>query len=149
MVVLSPRCWSTSYLIFLFGRKKAVEISPLEVTVSSRLQEFCGGDTELYNALSRLMFLDPKKITLPLESVLSEARDYELQGNSIRTEVGYRVAGGISLYKGEVEGVRTYFSKAASYAGDSHPEYKTIIKRADEAVTVARKFYENSDSIRL
>ena len=95
------------------------------------------------------MFLDPKKIISPLETVLNEARDFELKGNSIRAEVGYRIAGGISLYKGDLEGVRTNFTKAASLAGNSHHEYRTIAKRADEAVTVARKYYENSDTVKI
>lgn len=131
-------------MMFLFGRKKTLDATHVEVTVSNRLQELCGGDSELYNVLSRLMFLDPKKITLSLESVLSEAQEYELQGNNIRSEVGYRVAGGICLYKGDAEGVRNYFSKAASYAGRAHPEYNVLVKRADEAVNIARKFYETA-----
>jgi hypothetical protein len=76
------------------------------------------------------MFLDPKKITVPLDAVLKEAQDYEAQGNKLRAEVGYRIAGGISLYKGDVEGVNKYFAKAASFAGDSHPEYQIILKRS-------------------
>ncbi len=117
--------------------------------MASRLQDLCGGNEELYRALSNLMFLDPKKITSPLESVLNEARDFEVKGNNMRAEVGYRIAGGVSLYKGDLEGVRTHFAKAASLAGDSHPEYRTIAKRADEAVTVARKYYESSDTVKI
>ena len=135
--------------MFLFGRKKQAASSPvssLEVSAASRLQELCGGNEELYQALSSLMFLDPKKIFASFENVLNEAREFEEKGNNLRAEVGYRVAGGISLYRGDVEGVRTHFSKAASIAGNSHPEYKTMAKRADEAVSVARKYYESSGS---
>ena len=117
--------------------------------MTNRLQELCGGDNELYRALSNLMFLDPKKITMSLENILNEAHDFELKGNNIRAEVGYRIAGGVSLYKGDLEGVRTYFSKASSFARDSHPEYGTLAKRADEAVSVARKYYESSESVKL
>ncbi len=95
------------------------------------------------------MFLDPRKITVPLENVLNEARDFEVKGNNMRAEVGYRIAGGISLYKGDLEGVRTHFAKAASLAGESHHEYRMIAKRADEAVTVARKYYESSDTVKI
>ena len=137
--------------MFLFGRKKAAAfpVSNIEVSAASRLQELCGGNEELYRALSSLMFLDPKKILTSFENVLNEAREFEEKGNSLRAEVGYRVAGGMSLYKGDVEGVRTHFSKAASLAGNSHTEYKTIAKRADEAVSVARKYYESSDSVKI
>jgi hypothetical protein len=95
------------------------------------------------------MFLDPKRILTPLEKVLEEAQDFETTGNKLRAEVGYRVAGGISLYRGDENGVSKYFSKAASLAGDTHPEYQVILKRSDEAVAVARKFYEEFGSIAL
>ena len=133
----------------LFGKKKNGVQADIRLTVTSRLQELCGGDEELYRALSNLMFLDPGKIFLPLENVINEARDYEMKGNSVRAEVGYRIAGGVSLYKGDTDGVRTYFGKAASLSNNARPEYTTLAKRADEAVTVARKYYENSDSIRI
>jgi len=96
----------------------------------------------MYTALSRLLFLDPKKIVSPIETVLSEAQDYEMRGNRLKAEVGYRVAGSMSLWKGDVEGVRKYFTKASVFAGEARPEYRAITKRSDEAVAIARKYYE-------
>jgi hypothetical protein len=128
-----------------FGKAKQKDPPPgatPETLTTNRLRELCGGDDELFNAMSHLMFLDPKKIMIPLDRVLSEAQDFEAQGNKLRAEVGYRIAGGISLYKGDLDGVNKYFSKAASFAGDSHPEYQSLLKRSSEAVAVARKFYE-------
>jgi hypothetical protein len=110
--------------------------------VANRLKELCGDDADLYGAMSRLMFLDPKKITRPLERVVSEAQDYEAQGNKMRAQVDYRIAGGISLFRGDADGVTKFFSKAASLAIDSHPEYQVILKRSTEAVSIARKYYE-------
>src|SRR5713101_1173399 len=95
---------------------------------ANRLRELCGDDIDLYGAMSRLMFLDPKKIALPLEGVLKDAQEYEMQGNRLRAEVEYRIAGGISLTKGDPDGANKYFSTAASLAGDTHPEYQTILK---------------------
>ena len=137
--------------MFLFGRKKAAAspVSNVEVSAARRLEELCGGNEELYRALSSLMFLDPKKILTSFDNVLKEAREFEEKGNILRAEVSYRVAGGISLYKGDVEAVKTYFSKAASVAGNSHPEYKTIARLAGEATSVARKYYETSDSVKI
>ncbi len=89
------------------------------------------------------MFLDPAKINLPLEGILAETQEFEKNGNTVRAEVGYRIAGGISIHKGDSEGVKTYFSKAASLTGNARPEYRTIAKRAREAVDIARKYYEN------
>ena len=118
-----------------------------ESTAATKLRELCGGDEEFYNAMSRLMFLDPKRISLPLDVVLEEAQDYETKGNKLRAEVGYRIAGGISLYRGDLSGVNKYFSKAASMANDTHPEYRTILKKSNDAVDVARKYYEEFGSI--
>ncbi len=133
----------------LFGRgKKKIADNPganaPEEQIIGRLQELSGGDEELYSALSRLMFLDPKKILSPLENILNEAQEYELKGNKLRAEVGYRIAGGISLYRGDVEGVRKYLSKASSFSGEARPQYKVLAKRAEEAVAVAKKFYGDS-----
>lgn len=132
-----------------FGKTKMKDAPPggnPEFLASTKLRELSGGDSDLYGALSHLMFLDPKKITTPLDAVLKEAQDYEAQGNKLRAEVGYRIAGGISLYKGDADGVNKYFAKAASLAGDSHPEYQIILKRSIEAVAVARKYYEEFGS---
>jgi hypothetical protein len=128
-----------------FGKPKQKDPSmesDAESVVENRLKELCGNDADLYAAMSRLMFLDPKKIMVPLDRVVSEAQDYETQGNKLRAQVDYRIAGGISLYIGNVDSVNKFFSKAASLAGDSHPEYQVILKRSNEAVEIARKYYE-------
>jgi len=95
------------------------------------------------------MFLDPKKITASLDQVLKEAQDFEAQGNKLRAEVGYRIAGGISFYRGDIDGVRKYFEKASTFAGDAHPEYKIVLKRSDEALAVARKYYDEFGSLSM
>jgi hypothetical protein len=127
-------------------KKDQPEATTAESVASNRLRELCGNDVDLYATMSHLMFLDPKKIMTPIDKTLKEAQDYEAQGNKLRAEVGYRIAGGISLSKGDVDGVNRYFSKAASLAGDSHPEYQTILKRSSEAVAIAAKYYAEFDS---
>ncbi len=128
-------------------QKEQSEVITAESVASNRLRELCHDDADLYTTMSRLMFLDPKKIMTPLDKTLKEAQDYEAQGNKLRAEIEYRIAGGISLSKGDVDGVNRYFSRAASLAGDSHPEYKIIVKRSDEAVAVAGKYYAEFDSV--
>ena len=128
-----------------FGKPKQKDApsgASAETLTTNRLRELTGGDNDLFSAMSRLMFLDPKKIMIPLDRVLSETQEYEAQGNKLRAEVGYRIAGGIALYKGDLDGVNKYFSKAASFSSDSHPEYQIILKRSSEAVAVAKKYYE-------
>lgn len=120
-----------------------------EPVAARRLKELCGEDADLYGALSRLMFLDPKKITSEIDQVISEAMKFETEGNKLRAEVGYRIAGGISLSRGDPNNVRTYFEKAALLAGDSKPEYQILVKRSNEAVNIARKFYDEFGSLNL
>jgi len=129
----------------LFGKKKpATHSGPNpEPAVLSRLQEITGNDNEMYQSMSRLLFLDPQKITTSLEETVSQATNFESTGNKLRAEVWYRIAGGIALYRGDSEGVRKFFEKAASISGNAKPEYKTAAGRAQEAVLVAGKYYEN------
>jgi hypothetical protein len=135
----------------MFGRDKKKQAdserqtAPI-VIVGARLVELCGPDEEMYTALSRLLLLDPKRIVRSLETVVTDAQDYEEKGNRLRAEVEYRLAGGLSLWKGDGEGVRKYFAKASSFAGEARPEYKSIMKRADEAVSIAAKYYETTES---
>ena len=136
-------------MVSLFGKKKS-EPSPAETPqenqepmVLSKLQEITAGDDEMYRSLSRLLFIDPKKITTPLEDAVSQATTFDSAGNRTRAEVWYRIAGGISLYRGDSDGVRKFFEKASSIAGDRRPEYKTMASRSQDAVNLARKFYES------
>lgn len=137
---------SDAVMLTLFGRKKtevSMGVNP-DSAPPSRLQEISGDDAELQQVMSKLLFLDPKKITTPLDQVLNQASQLESSGNRMRAEIFYRIAGGIALYKLDVDGVRKFFEKASSLAGDSRPEYKIIAKRAQDAVNIAKKFYETA-----
>jgi hypothetical protein len=136
-------------MLGVFGKKKN-QPSPAgnpsesqEPMVLSKLQEITATDAEMYRSLSRLLFLDPKKITTSLEDALNQATMFESTGSRTRAEVWYRIAGGIALYRGDPESVRKFFEKASSIAGDRRPEYKTIASRSQDAVNLARKFYES------
>ncbi len=128
----------------LFGKNKSqtpAGTNP-EPVVLSKLQEVTGGDSDMYRSMSRLLFLDPKRITMSLEDVVNHATSFEQSGNKTRAEIWYRIAGGIALYRGDAEGVRKFFEKAASVSGGSKPEYKIVASRSQEAVSIAKKYYE-------
>ena len=136
-------------MLGLFGKRKN-RPSPTgnppenqEPLVLSKLQEITIGDAEMYQSLSRLLFLDPKKITTSQEDAVSQATTFDSNGNKTRAEVWYRIAGGIALYRGDQESVRKFFEKASTIARDRRPEYKTIASRSEDAVNLARKFYES------
>ncbi len=130
----------------MFKRKQKEDppqTGPIEAVIPTRLQEISGKDTELYWAMSRVMFLDPKRITTSLENAVKQAADHEATGNRIRAEIWYRIAGGIALYHGDVEGVRKFFQKALSTAGEPRREYKAISEQPEQAVEISKKYYEN------
>lgn len=112
-------------------------------TMVSKLQELSGNNTEMYAALARLLFLDPNKITAPLETYLTEAHDFETKGEKLRAELAYRIAGAIALYRGDADAVQRYFSKALALANSSRPEYKMLAEHSSDAVAVAQRYYES------
>ncbi|HZY93321.1 MAG TPA: hypothetical protein VFE98_00470 [Candidatus Bathyarchaeia archaeon] len=129
----------------LGDRKKKGNQDPSNVStpaLTSRLQELTGSDDGFYRAMSRLMFLDPKKITTSLEDAVKQAQDYESAGNKTRAELWYRIAGGISLYRGDIEAVRKFFQKASIVSGNARPEYDSVAKQPERAVETAKKYYE-------
>ena len=114
--------------------------------IVSKLQELSGNNTALYTALARLLFLDPKKISAPLETHLTEAQDYETKGEKLRAELAYRIAGAIALYKGDADAVQRYFTKALALANSSRPEYKMLTEHSSDAVAIAKRYYESEQS---
>lgn len=129
----------------LFGKRKAPDAkngNP-EPPVLSRLQELTGNDPEMYLVMSRLLLIDPGKVTTTLDEAASQAAVFEAAGDKTRAQVWYRIAGGICLYKGDAAGVHKFFEKAASFTGSSKKEYSIAASRSQELVSVARKYYEN------
>ena len=136
----------------MFGKGKTkkgqVSQSPTrETPAPSRLRELCGPNDEMYSALARLLLLDPDRVVSPMDSILMEAQENESKGNSLKAEVGYRVAGSLSLWKADSDGVRKYFAKASTIAGPGHSEYAFLAQRAEEAVTIAKRFYETPNTL--
>ena len=106
--------------------------------------DLCDGNTELYQSLARILILDPRRITVPLESFIADGQDRETKGDNLRAELAYRIAGALALYKGDKEAVQKYFEKALSLASASRPEYKMLSQHAGDAVEVARRYYESA-----
>ena len=133
------------FAIGLFGKKKPpdVPVGPPEPMLMNRLQELTVNDAELYQSLAKTLFIEPKRINASLETALSQASEFEIKGDKIRAEVWYRIAGGIALFHGDVAGVRKYFDKASTMANGSRQEYKILSQRAEDAVSIAGKYYSN------
>jgi len=124
----------------LFGKKKedvALKEKTLE-QLPTELQRVCGNDREIYRALSEVMFLDPTKIRMTLKEAVEKATEFEKRGDKLKAKIHYEIAGGLAIYKGDVNNVKKYFEKAQKL---SKEEYY-ILKIPRKAVAKAQEYYK-------
>ncbi len=104
----------------------------------SELQQLVGDDEETYEALSATMFLNPKNIEFSLKEALENAKKSKDDGDKSKAGMWYAVAGGLSIYEGNVKKVVEYYSEAEKIMGK---HYK-ILKKPEKAVAVAQEYYK-------
>jgi hypothetical protein len=103
------------------------------------LEEICGDDKEVYEALFETMYLDPRKIKMTIDQALDKAKEFEKEKNVHRARVLYDIAGGLAIYEGNVAKVKQFFGKSAKL----NPDYPYPLLRIPErAVAKAKEFYE-------
>jgi len=131
-----------------FRRKKKEEkagemIEPKEKTL---LEQLCGGDSELYEALSRTILLNPfQALKEGIDSFVQKAKEFEEKGNNLLARTQYRMAGELALYEGNADQVQAFFKKCADT--ETEPEMKKVYefytrkKNLDKAVKVAKEYY--------
>lgn len=118
--------------------KASLEKAPEKPTLTD-LQEVCGDDKQIYEALFETMYLDPRKIRYTIDQAVEMAKDFERQKNAHRARVFYDIAGGLAIYKGDVAQVRLFFGKSAKL----NPDYPyPILNITERAVAKAKEFYE-------
>jgi hypothetical protein len=129
-------------MVRLFGRKKKEEKleKQLEKVEKSKLDQVCGNDKEVCEALWHTMFYDPTKIDVTLEDAAKKAAAFEKEEESRRARIWYHVAGGLALWKGDVSKVKRYFGKCAKLAPEM--DYEMITKIPEKAVEKAQEFYK-------
>jgi len=126
-------------------RKKEKE-QKKETVQKTLLEELCGGDSELYQALSRTILLNPEMTAREgINSYAEKAQQYEKTGDNVRARVAYQAAGEISLYEGKLAQMQKFFKKAAevdpNYVNRNVFEYYGKKENAERALAVAREFY--------
>lgn len=103
------------------------------------LEEICGEDKEVYEALFETMYLDPRKIRYTIDEALERAKEWERQKNAHRARVFYDIAGGLAIYEGSAAKVKQFFAKSAKL----NPDYPyPILNVTERAVAKAKEFYE-------
>jgi len=132
---------------FLRRKKKEEKLEttakPQEKTL---LEQLCGQDSELYEALSTTILLNPAlALEEGIDSYVKKATEFEEKGNSLRARIMYQVAGQLALYEGKTDQVQTFFKKCAET--ETNPEMKKVFefytkkKNLDKAVKVAKEYY--------
>lgn len=103
------------------------------------LEEICGDDKEVYEALFETMYLDPRKIKIAIDQALDRAKEFEKEKNNHRARVMYDIAGGLAIYEGNAAKVKQFFSKSAKL----NPDYPyPILNVPERAIAKAKEFYD-------
>ncbi len=120
-------------------RKKKKKEEETEVEKISELEQLCGDDKETYEALFKIIFLDPRKIEASIKEAAKKAGNFEKAKDSLRAKLWYQIAGGLAIYEGDVENVKKYFSKCEELAQGT--KY-SILKNPEKAVAKAQEYYK-------
>ena len=125
---------------FRRGEKKEEKEHVKTAAIMSELEKICGDDKETYEALRYTMFLDPRKVGVPLDEAAENARRLETEKNPSRARIWYDIAGGLAIYEGNARKVVEFFGQSEKLSGMKYP----ILKRAEKAVATAQEYYEKN-----
>ena len=125
----------------MFGRgKKKSKTSKDEVKKLTALEQICGTDKEVYEALHPVMFLDPRKVDVTMKQAVDNAKKAEKEKDISRARMWYEVAGGLAIYEANVKKVVEYYSEAERVTGEKY----LILNNADKAVAKAQEYYKQN-----
>lgn len=111
------------------------------------LDELSGGNTELHEALSRTLLLNPETLVKDgADFYANKAQEHEEAQNLRDARIAYQVAGEIAMYEGKMAQVQKFFKKAAEVDPEcpykNAFEYLSKKENAERAIAVAREFYK-------
>ena len=127
-------------------KKQEAAAKPAQKTL---LEELCGGNDELYQALSRTILLNPRLTAKEgIDSHVDKAQEHEKIGDNIRARIEYQVAGELALYEEELAQAQKFFKKAAeadpNFENRKVFEYLSKKENAERALAVAQEFYSKT-----
>lgn len=132
------------------AKKAATKQIPEQKTL---LEDMCGKDKELYEALSRSILLNPETAAKEgVNSYVDKAEEFEKAGNHVKARIAYQAAGEISLYEGKLSQVQKFFKKAAEV--DPKSPFKKMFdfyskkENAERAMGIAREFYAKAGKLK-
>ena len=131
-------------------KKQKTEEKTVQKTL---LEELCGGNDELYQALSRTILLNPQLTAKEgIDSHIEKAQEYKKTGDKVRARISYQTAGEISLYEGKLAQAQEYFKKAADvdpkFENKKIFEYFSKKENAEKALAVTQEFYAKTGKLK-
>jgi hypothetical protein len=119
--------------------KKEERKADVGVKQPSELEIFCGEDKEVYEAFSSALLLNPQLFKkFSIEEVLKEANQKEMDRDFFGAGLCYLFAGQLSLFNGDVEGVKKFFSRCQELTGRNY----LILMVVERAVKKAQEYYK-------
>jgi len=119
------------------GKKEEGKVVTAEVK-KTKLEEICGDDKEVYEALKDTMFLDPRKLLTSIKEAAENAKKFEKAKDLIRARTNYEIAGGLAIWEGNVKKVIEFFNEVQKLSGKNYP----ILKIPEKAVAKAQEYYK-------
>ncbi|MGQ9565122.1 MAG: hypothetical protein ACUVT5_01055 [Candidatus Bathyarchaeales archaeon] len=111
----------------------------MEKKKTTLLEDLCGEEKDVYEALKETMYLDPRKIRMTIDDAERKAKEFEKERNFHKARIYYDIAGGLAIYEGNAAKVKLFFSKSAKL----NPDYPyPIINMPERAIAKAKEFYE-------
>lgn len=120
----------------IFGGKKKEKTEPLKI--KTELEQLCGEDKEVYEALVDTMFLDPRKVRTSMEEAAKKAKDFEKSGDALEASEWYHTAGGLAIYQGNIVKVKQFLEKCEELSSRKYP----ILKNPEKAIAKAQEYYQ-------
>lgn len=131
-------------------RKKEKEtkekLTPKLPEKKTLLQELCGDNKELHDALNRALLLNPETtVKEGIDYYAQQAEEYEANQKFRNARIAYQIAGEIALHERKLQQVQKFFKKAAEVEPDYEFkrafEYFNKKENAEKAMVVAQEYY--------
>lgn len=134
----------------LFRKKETTEKpTPTSPEKKTLLQELCGDNKELHDALNRTLLLNPETTAKEgIDHYARQAEEYEANQKLRNARIAYQIAGEIALHEGRLQQVQKFFKKAAevqpNYQFKRAFEYFNKEENAEKAIAIAQEYYSKT-----
>jgi len=123
--------------VFERGKKKSKTDAGATGNLTA-LEQICGSDKDVYEALFPVLFLDPRKIDATMKQAVDNAKKAEKEKDVPHARMWYEVAGGLAIYEGNVKKVIEHYGEAQRVTGEKY----LILNNAEKAVAKAQEYYK-------